>query len=345
VSKATEAWPTEAEWSELYAAASQFRRLGPWKWMYDSEVFGVRNPETGEIGYCCVLGRLRQVMGLIVYRGAEGIEVHERIQAGQVGPGDPDLLHLQRCVMVSFENKSDLEPMDLESIHSAGFKARGPRAFPQFRSYRPGFLPWRLTGLEARLLLLGLRQTSEVALRLKARPDLLDAPQEGQYLIRSLEAGKWTESWEAPAPHPRPEPAAEPFDEVRVQRIRKLALPRRGAWEADFFYAPAAVQDQERPYYPYLFLLVSGRRLKPIGMRLARPEEHVEAFRAEFLAALERERALPRELLVQNEATLALLEPLAVRLGIRIEPMPVLETLSFLRAGLTATLIQDPEAP
>jgi uncharacterized protein DUF6930 len=340
----SEAWPTEAQWRELIEATGEFRRLGSWKWMFDSDVFGVRDPQTGEVGYCCVLGRLRQVIGLVVYRGADGIAVHERIQTGDLGPGNPDLLHLQRCLMLSFENKEDLEPQDVELVRKLGIKGRGARAFPQFRSYRPGYLPWTLTGEEARLLTLALRQTLEVALQLREKRDFLEPPREGQYLVRRLEGGQWIAGWEEPGPRAEELAGAEePFDEVRVQRIKKASLPRRGLWEADFFFAPAAVQDAERPYYPYLFLLLNTRRPRPLGMRLARPEEHVEAFRSEFLSVLEREGALPREVQVQSEAVLRLLEPLAVRLGIRLEPVEVLQTLSFLRAGLTASLMAERE--
>jgi Domain of unknown function (DUF6930) len=336
--------PTEKEWLELYRSAVEFRRLGCWNWMFDSDVFGVRDPESDEVGYCCVLGRLRQVIGLVVYRGAEGIDVHERIQAGRVGPGHPDLLHLQRCLMVSFESKADLEEQDRKQVEGLGFKGRGRRAFPQFRSYRPGYLPWTLSGGEARLLRLALDETMEMAVRLREKRNLLDAPREGHYLVRSRGASGWAERWEAPVQRQGIDVLRLPFDEVRVQRIKNRGLPRRGSWEADFFFAPAAVYDDERPYYPYLFLIVNGRRAKPVGMRLARTEEHVDAFRAEFLAVLEREKALPREVLVQSEQALELLEPLTVRLGIRLESVEILETLSYLRAGLAASLMSEPPA-
>ena len=41
---------------DLFAAASAFRDLGPWAWMTDDQVFGVKEPTKGEIAWCAVLG-------------------------------------------------------------------------------------------------------------------------------------------------------------------------------------------------------------------------------------------------------------------------------------------------
>jgi hypothetical protein len=42
-------------WKKLYRAAAAFKEIACWDWMTDTDVFGVQNPETREIG-------LRQVV-------------------------------------------------------------------------------------------------------------------------------------------------------------------------------------------------------------------------------------------------------------------------------------------
>jgi len=51
------------EWKELFLAADQFRLLAPWEWMDDSQVFGVRDPWTGEAGWCVVIGAAGLALG------------------------------------------------------------------------------------------------------------------------------------------------------------------------------------------------------------------------------------------------------------------------------------------
>ena len=49
-------------WKNLYAAVSQFGKLKPWEIMDDSELFGIQDPVTGEMGYACVMGTLGEVL-------------------------------------------------------------------------------------------------------------------------------------------------------------------------------------------------------------------------------------------------------------------------------------------
>jgi hypothetical protein len=80
-------------WKKLYDTALAFGAIEPWGWMSDIDVFGVQNPESGEIGYCCVLGELGEVYGLVVYLGSAGLEQHREIESGKVHAGSPDFAY------------------------------------------------------------------------------------------------------------------------------------------------------------------------------------------------------------------------------------------------------------
>lgn len=39
--------PTGEEWADLYQAAIGFKRVAPWQWMTDEDLFAVENPSDG----------------------------------------------------------------------------------------------------------------------------------------------------------------------------------------------------------------------------------------------------------------------------------------------------------
>jgi len=153
--------PSIPEWKDLYNAAIEFKQIECWNWMEDSDLFGVQNPEDGEIGYCCVLGALGEVFGLAVYLGAEGLNEYLKVQSGEIAPKDFDAVH-QRCLLASFEDRRLLQRPDLEVIKKLGLKFRGSKSWSLFRSYQPGYYPWYLNKKEAIFLTIALQQAKEV---------------------------------------------------------------------------------------------------------------------------------------------------------------------------------------
>jgi hypothetical protein len=66
--------PEDAEWRALLLAAKDLFQLAPWAWMGDAQHVGVRDPETGETGWCAVMGSDGGLMGVAVYPGDEGYD-------------------------------------------------------------------------------------------------------------------------------------------------------------------------------------------------------------------------------------------------------------------------------
>lgn len=70
-----------ALWQSLFSTALEFEKVAPWRWMTDGQIFGVRNPETQEIGWCCVMGRSGMHYALGIFRGDSGLASHRRMYA------------------------------------------------------------------------------------------------------------------------------------------------------------------------------------------------------------------------------------------------------------------------
>jgi hypothetical protein len=263
-------------WKNLYDAALAFRDIEPWEWMSDTDVFGVQNPENGEIGYCCVLGELGEVLGLVAYLGTKGLEQHRNIQSGKLHAGSPEFIYSQHCLTAWFGDRNELEQTDLKVVKQLGLKFHGSNAWPQFRTFQPGYYPWHLTESEARYLTMCLEQARHIALCLENDPDWLSAPNKNHYLIRIAvddpsQSGKahenfvnaqpadsnssmgqqllfktfdephgrqWKDQWLKPAPLTRARVRPCSIDEVSLQRIKNTSQAQYGIWEVDAFYTP-----------------------------------------------------------------------------------------------------------
>ena len=73
-------------------------------------------------------------------------------------------------MQLSFEDRESLEPQDRRILKEADLSFRGKNAWPLFRSYRPGFVPWFLESEEAETLRVALEQLLAVALRIRIDP-------------------------------------------------------------------------------------------------------------------------------------------------------------------------------
>ena len=171
-------------WKELYGAARVFKEAECWDWISEDDMFGVLNPENGEIGYCCVLGGLGEVFGLVVFLGSKGFKQYKALQSGEFGREDDPAPYDQNCLQASFVDRKELSKPDLDVIKGLGLKFRGRNSWPQFRSFRPGYFPWYLTESEAKYLALTLGQATEVVLRFRDDPNMLSVATENHYLVR-----------------------------------------------------------------------------------------------------------------------------------------------------------------
>jgi len=91
--------PSLQEWHTLYRASIDFWQIQTWRWVNDTDGFGVKNPENDEIAYCCVVGALGEFLGLVFYLGTEGLESYMKIQKSQ--SPEEDVLSTGKCLVAS----------------------------------------------------------------------------------------------------------------------------------------------------------------------------------------------------------------------------------------------------
>jgi hypothetical protein len=128
---AEEITPGIREWRRLYESAVRIKEISPWEWMTETDVFGVRSPESGELGFVSVMGLLGEHYAVSLYLGSEGI--HGFLDLQEMGPfADPGALIQIPQIQASFENREELDKRDREVIKELGLKFRGRNAWPRY---------------------------------------------------------------------------------------------------------------------------------------------------------------------------------------------------------------------
>ncbi|NMB34707.1 MAG: hypothetical protein GX989_00295 [Firmicutes bacterium] len=329
--------PTSAEWHALYEAANAYKNAKCWEWMGNDDLFGVMDPETGEIAYCCIMGCMGEFFGLGAHLGSEGLEVVLEMLADPDEEGSIDFFFDQQCLLVSFEDRGDLEKEDRAIIKDLGLKFRGRKQWPLFRSYEPGFSPWFINAWECRLLTLVLQQVLAVALRCRAEKDLLEHEELRTFLVRVPReqdgALEWTDQYLKAALPEKKYITIDIVDELQLRKISNLMRRGRGTWEIDTFWIPFPVQEEKnaRPYYPKIFVALDSDtglilRYEAMENLLEDGELCIEA-----LIQLLEENMVPSRILVERDETYYLLVEICRRLDIPLKKVPYLNVMPEIR--------------
>jgi hypothetical protein len=335
--------PDSQEWRGLYEASARVKELAPWEWMTEADIFCVQSPETGKLGFVSVLGMLGQHYAVSLYLGSEGISGFLDLQA--MGPfGDPnDLIQIPQ-LQASFEDRGELDRRDREVIKELGMKFRGRKAWPMFRSYRPSFFPWFLEAGEIRFLSVALEQLADVAPRSREEPSLLEPSDGDRYLLRVPRREGETLIWEDTTTGVPPLDAPPIEVEMEATKMEALGLlpMRKAHLELDFFMLLAPMMDQgDRPYFPYMLMVVDAESGMILGSELLQPFPSLEAMWGSVPEALTDRLSgvelLPEKISVDSDLLFALLEPLAEEAGFELELAPSLPSLEAVRENLLDT--------
>lgn len=341
--------PALEEWRRLYEAALRVKELAPWEWMEEVDVFGVQDPETEELGFVSVMGFLGEHYAVSVYRGAEAL--HAFWDWHEEEPTDtPDRLLETPQLQASFEDRELLDKEDRQLIKDLGFKFRGRHAWPLFRTYRPGFLPWFMEAEEARFLTWALEQLPEVAQRFREDPDLLYPEREDAYLVRVPQQREGALTWEdrlIALPAPQPLRIEMPMNTWLLEGLKRLK-PSDRTLEVDLFLqlSPVKEKGDERPYFPYMLMVVDAESGMILGSELLPPLPSLQEMWGKVPMALMGQwagvRMVPARVQVKSGLLYSLLGPLAEELGFALEEVGALPGLDLARRELQRMLLRKP---
>jgi hypothetical protein len=272
--------PDAEEFKILCELARYIQQHTPWDFMEEKDVFGVQDPDTGDLGFISVMGALGEYTAIAVYRGVEALYAWREFE--DLLEADPESHEAHNILMeipqlhVSFDPARFLEKRDRKLIKHSGVKF--PKEKPLFRCYRPGYYPWFLTRPEARYLIHALTQTIEVAKQFLHDDDVIplnEDPEDRDYLIRVPRIDGDVVTWKSfIRAIDQPPTQLIPID-VEAADLEKLkVIPKSDPQEIDLFILPAKVgEPNERPQVLYALMVVDAASGFILGIEaLAAPD-------------------------------------------------------------------------
>ncbi len=334
----------ENPWPELFQAVVGFRDLASWRWMNDEDLFGVEDPATGEIGWCCVLGAAGELEGLAVYLGDRGFDRWQRVQAENFRPDEG--LFGQDALVLAFGNRASLWPEEHKRLRALGVACRGERAWPSIESHRYGRLPRTLDDVEATRLAHTIDQALTVAVRAGDGERLLGPDANGRFFVRRLSRtggtnARWfDERIEPPKAIVRSAPA---LDSVAVERLRRSIPGTQGVWEVDIVPVMAPVEEPGcEPYMPASFLAIERGSELILHVDMRPPSDLSAQAQDGLLEAVRVRGKRPHTVCVRRPWVADGLARVADALGIRVEVCVELELLASTVAHMSASLERGP---
>jgi hypothetical protein len=322
-------FPTLEEWKRLYDLMSQVKKLAPWEWMEEDDIFGIQIPETKELGFLSVMGTLGEHYAIAVYQGVKGLggfwQMHSQ------GPKlTPELVLQIPQLQASFEDREMITKEDRDVMKTLGLKYRGANAWPQFRSYRPGCFPWFVEREEAKILIYALEQVLEMAPRFKENPNLFMPATDQDYLVRVNNNGTWEDSVQQVIL--REEKILDlQMNEEALEHLRTL-MPGKFILEIDFYMMEEPVQEKrhERPFFPFMLMLADHESGMIVGIDMLTPLPSLEEMWSEIPAIVVEKLAdgLPsKEIHVKDDMLYLLLQPVAKEAGFTLKKQPRLKQI------------------
>lgn len=316
----------------LFEAAKAYKKLKPWEFMFEDELFAIKDPATGTLGYCSVTGTLGEHLTLSVYLGEEGLSSFMRLAHTDFSHPyymSTEVLQ-QRALVCSFENLDFLQPEDRHRLDVLGMRFRGEHAWPVCHEYSPGFPPspiqecWKVD-----FLAYALEQATTFC-KLVGRGKLtMHSFRENSsiYLLapNDTSRGYVLESMTLPFTSPlSPTPVLFSQD-LTIQKLKKLPV-EKVTIACDTFLIPYIDETEDgKPFYPSSLLGVNIKTgeayMSEVADLLPSPEDF-NLRNIELLSSLSAHLLTtgkkPQSIQVSSDHSFALLEDFCQKVGIRL---------------------------
>ena len=316
--------PTTDALHELVHTARYFQREKPWEHLRFDQPFGIRDPQTGRVVLAVINGCSGIDFGLSTFPGLDGLITLNWLRHALIADTNEASLHGIRSIICALVPRSNLTPGDRRLLVDARCDATRGESVPLFRSYMPGYLPWRLDAEEVRMLTLMLHQSVNVARDCAMNPRLFEGGPKHTYLTRwnMRDGDEAPEAYEWASPDLGGPPPRIPMpDELTSARLGRLPLDEHAEWEIALASGAGALQPTPH-HRPELMLtcFVIDRASGFIHHGHPLPSSTaLDGLQAQIVGVLLRLGFAPRRMLVRDPVVRPYLAPVAKLVGCRLQ--------------------------
>lgn len=304
-------------WRRLFSLGLDFKELKPWEWMDESMMFGVVQPESGEIGYCVVLGKNHPVQGIAVFKGNKGLHqyLHQWKKDQTVVPAD--------CLLLSFADLDKFWKEEKELFEWLEMEVEGQ--YPLIRDYETGMESWPLEQEEtARLMMFAIEQSISMAIRFK-KERILSSPSDPENLrilmrtpFRKGAMLLWKDQWKEIKDEYEEGSAAIANKLYLRSNCESLPVQANKKWIVEVFPFPEMKRPpDQRPYYPYALVVGNQEDESFIGEFMFKPAELREQLQIRVKDLLVFEGYKPVQFEIVGEESVQFLSEITKELGIK----------------------------
>jgi hypothetical protein len=105
--------------------------------MSDLHLIGLRDETSGELQVASILGALKQVFAVLIYRNEVGLRwIHKMSTIGRATPDHDEGLETMDYLKVEWVRKGELRKTDRETLSCVDYKPKG-----KGRELQPGMVP------------------------------------------------------------------------------------------------------------------------------------------------------------------------------------------------------------
>ena len=260
-------------WLSIYKQAEKFYKLSPWKWLFETEVFAIRSPETNRIYFISILGNSGIEYALIAYEGTTALGQFWEFQSKHANLPSEFILTIPHT-MLSFV-EADMLPDDQKKQIGLSGIAFNQNALPLLTRCVPGFVPASPDIESLNDFNIIFEQALHVLNRTKQDAYFLHTEEQtdDDYLVRNpIKTGNqiyWEDAYERITIDSEFYKIKFP-EEILTSYIHLPKVKDIYQLDARIVYNP--VRDGEHPdYYPFLLMVVHKKTGMVVGFKLLQP--------------------------------------------------------------------------